>query len=590
MLQVENAGRRIAITLNLLVVVLISLTVMLPVYSQNNAKKKKAKDEWKTKGNANIDSTKHFLGTRDVSPLIFKTNSVERMRITSSGLVGIGTPTPTYPFDVQVPTRIKTLTADFVNITKGLVIGDLHLCRGNSCNVDTIHTTQQRDLLLRSSNLLGLIADTVKIASQTSTGAQLKIAGSLVAQDIYLSSGVSSGEVLVVGANGKVTGLALILDTVRANLVNCSRPIMPWRLIESQALPPFILPKGSITYIGGGNVGIGTCVPSGKLHVKNDNVYTHSLFVEGQNDTGLVVSVESKVGIRSFQPEAVLDINSKNTQDVLLVRDGAVPILYVGNNGRVGIGTKNPVANLEIVERNSSHGLVVWDGINAESVISFEPQSNSHQIAYHRLDFWEIDTNWGVPVMSLNDMGLGIGTFHPEKPLHIFGTSSKLRISDTSSVIDIGLSGSNGIIEYTGSSRLLINYNSGRGVEIGGNVGIGTAPVAQYRLNICGKVRCEEVRVQAPGWCDYVFEPDYELMSWDDLMQYINENKHLPGVPSADEVEAEGIPVGEMHKILLQKIEELVLYNDQLRREVKELREEVESLKKERNSDVKNQN
>ena len=54
------------------------------------------------------------------------------------------------------------------------------------------------------------------------------------------------------------------------------------------------------------------------------------------------------------------------------------------------------------------------------------------------------------------------------------------------------------------------------------------------------------------------------------------------------EVESAGVPVGEMTKILLQKIEELVLYNNELRKEVKELRKEVERLRKEGNSDVKN--
>ena len=122
----------------------------MPLQAQHKSNKHK-EDEWKTDGNVNIDSTSEFLGTVDVSPIIIKTNDIERMRITGGGSIGIGTPAPQYPFDVQVSTRIKKLT-----ISEGLTVSNLHFCRGLSCSTDTIHTTGNRDLLLRSFNTLGL--------------------------------------------------------------------------------------------------------------------------------------------------------------------------------------------------------------------------------------------------------------------------------------------------------------------------------------------------------------------------------------------------------------------------------------------------
>jgi len=71
------------------------------------------------------------------------------------------------------------------------------------------------------------------------------------------------------------------------------------------------------------------------------------------------------------------------------------------------------------------------------------------------------------------------------------------------------------------------------------------------------------------GWADYVFADDYELMPIDALEAYINEHKHLPGVPSSEEVKREGIDVAEMNKILLEKIEELTLRVIELEKEAK---------------------
>jgi hypothetical protein len=73
-------------------------------------------------------------------------------------------------------------------------------------------------------------------------------------------------------------------------------------------------------------------------------------------------------------------------------------------------------------------------------------------------------------------------------------------------------------------------------------------------------------------WSDYVFEPDYKLMPLNELKEFIERNKHLPGMPSANEVASKGIDVAEMNALLLKKIEELTLY-------VLELKKEIEKFK-----------
>lgn len=73
-------------------------------------------------------------------------------------------------------------------------------------------------------------------------------------------------------------------------------------------------------------------------------------------------------------------------------------------------------------------------------------------------------------------------------------------------------------------------------------------------------VRAREVLIDAQQWSDFVFEERYPLMPLNELEIYIDQNGHLPGVPSEDEVLKEGINLAEMNAILLQKIEELTLY------------------------------
>jgi hypothetical protein len=111
-------------------------------------------------------------------------------------------------------------------------------------------------------------------------------------------------------------------------------------------------------------------------------------------------------------------------------------------------------------------------------------------------------------------------------------------------------------------------------------VGIGTSSVPKaYTLGVNGKVICGEVFVQnysAWQFPDYVFEPSYKLPSLESVAKYIKENKHLPNVPSAKEIERDGgISIGQMNLILLQKVEEMTLYILEQERRIKQLEEKM---------------
>ena len=81
------------------------------------------------------------------------------------------------------------------------------------------------------------------------------------------------------------------------------------------------------------------------------------------------------------------------------------------------------------------------------------------------------------------------------------------------------------------------------------------------------------------NWPDFVFADEYQLPSLSEVEKSIQLNKHLPGIPSAKEIHEEGINVGEMQKLMMQKIEELTLYVIDLQKQNVDLKAEVSSLR-----------
>ncbi len=121
----------------------------------------------------------------------------------------------------------------------------------------------------------------------------------------------------------------------------------------------------------------------------------------------------------------------------------------------------------------------------------------------------------------------------------------------------------------------------------GSCVGIGTSTLPSgYKLVVEGKLGARDVFVACVGWPDYVFGSAYQLKPLEEVEKYIAANKHLPGIPSANEIETEGgLNLGEMQKRQIEKIEELYKYiiemnknMQQLTIENKELKERVKAM------------
>ena len=190
--------------------------------------------------------------------------------------------------------------------------------------------------------------------------------------------------------------------------------------------------------------------------------------------------------------------------------------------------------------------------------------------------------------ISFNDK-VGIGTTSPVSKLHVNGD---ITVASGSRIVYDPVYDVHGYtkFDYSGMPEgALLTYSyygnrfqtrNGIAMVIRGddnNVGIGTTTPAE-KLSVNGNIRAKKLIVSQTGWPDFVFSKSYKLRSLKEVENYINENQHLPEVPSAKEVAAKGISVGDTQALLLKKIEELTLYIIELKKENIDLSKRIYKL------------
>ncbi len=99
------------------------------------------------------------------------------------------------------------------------------------------------------------------------------------------------------------------------------------------------------------------------------------------------------------------------------------------------------------------------------------------------------------------------------------------------------------------------------------------------QLDQDGLLHARRVKVDVLNWADYVFEPTYDLPTIEEVETYIEENNHLPGIPAASTIEQEGLDVAEANRMLMEQLEEQMLYIIQLKKELELLKVEINAIK-----------
>ena len=108
--------------------------------------------------------------------------------------------------------------------------------------------------------------------------------------------------------------------------------------------------------------------------------------------------------------------------------------------------------------------------------------------------------------------------------------------------------------------------------------------VANFQVTGAGYVYARRYITTLEAFPDYVFQSDYKLKTFAELRDFINTNKHLPNMPTAADVEKNGADLGEINRVLVEKVEELTLYILELEERVVEVEsmDEEESTLQER--------
>jgi hypothetical protein len=279
-------------------------------------------------------------------------------------------------------------------------------------------------------------------------------------------------------------------------------------------------------------------------------------------------------------------------------------------DGRVGIGTTFPATKFEVMQ--STSGWTMNSRVNA--VTTGEINGFKFYSGYIGEDKWagiasiaeSLHSNkTGLALYSgmterlriSGDGNVGIGTSNPTELFNVngnaqldrlrlgnavFSVNSRNSINSFNTGQDPGLLTGWIAADFGGSDnasdRLVIgsgfggrtvigthNYNLTQwGGDLiinptGSKVGIGTFEPKEM-LSVNGKISATEIKVNGQGAPDYVFEEGYKVATLKEIESYIKANKHLPELPSAKEMERDGMAVGEMNKLLLKKIEELTLH------------------------------
>jgi hypothetical protein len=304
----------------------------------------------------------------------------------------------------------------------------------------------------------------------------------------------------------------------------------------------------------GGKVGIGANSPiqtldvSGRIHVLNGVIQTG----------GSAITTTSDLGLYSLNSGMYMRFVTNNAPIKFFTDGGTTPIggtekVTIAANGNMGINYANPTEKLQI-----DNGVFKLSSPNSYGgpMMLFAASPTAGYVG-----------DWGIEYRPSSQGNPGLNFWKPFGGPN--GGNNYLFLADNGNV---GIRTDNPTANFTVNGNVVI-----------GDPAVVCIPNANYKLFVQTGILTEKVKVAvncSTDWADYVFDEKYNLKSINELEAFVRTNKHLPNVPSADEVVKNGIDMATMDAKLLEKIEELSLYIIELKKENTELAKRVEKIEK----------
>ncbi|WP_314060285.1 hypothetical protein [Empedobacter brevis] len=211
-----------------------------------------------------------------------------------------------------------------------------------------------------------------------------------------------------------------------------------------------------------------------------------------------------------------------------------------------------------------------------------------------------LNAEWGVwqKVLLGDTNGVVSGLTSNGEIKNTLGSRAKLTLFDNAEgrnnriILFANENGANIQSTFSSGGVTTINFltsAANRMIILGnGNIGIGTLN-PDAKLAVKGNIHAQEVKVDLAVPADYVFQkyytgssllnPSYQFKSLEEIKAFTAKNHHLPDLPSAKEIQENGLKVGEMNNLLLQKIEELTLHLIEQNEKIEELTHQIQQLK-----------
>ena len=245
-------------------------------------------------------------------------------------------------------------------------------------------------------------------------------------------------------------------------------------------------------------------------------------------------------------------------------------IIYTGtdcNPARVGIGTDDPDANLHIIGTSHVQNHAGFGApVDPKTQVFIKPTSSY----YNGLIIDHSSTASVVNGVSFQT----IVNHDDRKAMSVYNSNSS---SDVFLVKGDGSLSSTSVTSHSITGD--VSTDTDKAFVVRNSTYTGQSEV--FRVYGNGVVWATEVNIKLRNhFPDYVFAPTYKLMPLGDLESYIETNKHLPNVPSAEEVKKDGLNISEIQVKQMEKIEELTLYTIQQQKLIEELQKQLTDLQK----------